>query len=272
MNTIRLDVHNSIHYKLDKFLETRKIPHILFYGNSGSGKRTIVNNFINKIYNNDNRKIKANVMYVNCAHGKGIKFIREDLKFFAKTNIKSNDGSNFKTIVLLNASFLTIDAQSALRRCIELFSYNTRFFMVVENKNKILYPILSRFCEIYIPDYVVDGKKQNLHEYSRNSKYELTDNKKRDTWIHKQINNVKEKNHITLLELSEEIYNEGYSCFDIIRWLINKSKFSEIEISNTCIIFDKIRLEYRCEKLLILYILDYLYLRSEKDLKCITTI
>ena len=29
-------------------------------------------------------------MIVNCSHGKGIKFIREDLKFFAKTNISSN--------------------------------------------------------------------------------------------------------------------------------------------------------------------------------------
>ena len=32
-------------------------------------------------------------MYVNCAHGKGIKFIREELKFFAKTHINSNGGN-----------------------------------------------------------------------------------------------------------------------------------------------------------------------------------
>ena len=72
-------------------------------------------------------------MYVNCAHGKGIKFIRDDLKFFAKTNIQGNKGILFKTIVLFNADSLTIDAQSAMRRCIESFSYNTRFFIVVEN-------------------------------------------------------------------------------------------------------------------------------------------
>ena len=110
------NIHENIYDKLDFFIQNKKIPHLLFYGNSGSGKRTIVNNFIKKIYGNDNNKIKSNVMFVNCAHGKGIKFIREDLKFFAMTNIKLNDGSNFKTIVLLNGSFLTIDAQSALRR------------------------------------------------------------------------------------------------------------------------------------------------------------
>ena len=72
-------------------------------------------------------------MTVNCAHGKGIKFIRDELKFFAKTNIQSNTGASFKTITLINADFLTIDAQSALRRCIELFSHNTRFFIIVKN-------------------------------------------------------------------------------------------------------------------------------------------
>ena len=33
------------------------------------------------------KDFKNNMMSVNCARGKGIKFIREDLKFFAKTNI-----------------------------------------------------------------------------------------------------------------------------------------------------------------------------------------
>ena len=91
-------------------------------------------------------------MFVNCAHGKGIKFIRDELKYFAKANMQCNDNNMFKSIVLMNADELTIDAQSALRRCIELFSHNTRFFIIVENKYKLLNPILSRFCEIYIPD------------------------------------------------------------------------------------------------------------------------
>ena len=95
-----------------------KIPNIIFHGPSGSGKRTIVHEFINTIYDNDHERIKSFVRYVNCAHGKGIKFIREELKFFAKTHIQSNGGDIFKSIVLLNADKLTMDAQSALRRCI----------------------------------------------------------------------------------------------------------------------------------------------------------
>ena len=117
--------------------------------------------------------IKNYVMEVNCAHGKGIKFIRDELKFFAKTNINLKDGEIFKTIVLLNADKLTIDAQSALRRCIELFSHSTRFFIIVEDKYKLLKPILSRFCEIYVPEPIIDGKVINLHSYALSETYHL---------------------------------------------------------------------------------------------------
>jgi replication factor C small subunit len=153
-SSYKLPVLASVQNKLDYFYYSKKIPHILFHGPSGTGKRTIVHQFLTKIYGNDKAKMKSNIMSVNCAHGKGIKFIRDELKFFAKSNIQFNCGVIFKTIVLLNADFLTIDAQSALRRCIELFSFNTRFFIIVENKHKLLNPILSRFCEIYIPETV----------------------------------------------------------------------------------------------------------------------
>jgi len=85
------EIHENIINKLNYFYEINKIPNIIFHGPSGSGKKTILHNFINTIYNNDKKLIKNLVLYVNCAHGKGIKFIREELKFFAKTNIYNID-------------------------------------------------------------------------------------------------------------------------------------------------------------------------------------
>ena len=54
-----------------------KIPHLLLYGPTGAGKRTLLKSFLDWLYqgNTDNH-----VVYVNCAHGKGIKFIREEFK------------------------------------------------------------------------------------------------------------------------------------------------------------------------------------------------
>ena len=76
-----LKIHENIREKLDNFITIKKIPNIIFHGTSGSGKRTLVHDFINKIYNTDNpeftiENINNNVMYINCAHSKGIKFYK----------------------------------------------------------------------------------------------------------------------------------------------------------------------------------------------------
>jgi hypothetical protein len=274
---IWLLIHKHIIEKLDYFHKNNKIPHIIFHGLSGSGKRTIVDDFINKIYQGDKNKIKTNVMIVNCAQGKGIKFIREELKFFAKTNIQSNNGTIFKTIVLINADYLTIDAQSALRRCIELFSYNTRFFIIVENKNKLLNPILSRFCEIYIPEYIEDGEIKNLHQYLIQNQYSYNSieekeflNKKMELLFDKY--NQKIIDHNILVDISTELYEEGLSCLDLIVWIEKTEKINDLDKSTYCICYDNIKSEYRCEKMLILYMLDFIFLRLNKDVKCILEI
>jgi Cdc6-like AAA superfamily ATPase len=276
---IILPSFQKIHQKLDYFYMTNKIPNIIFHGSSGTGKRTIVYDFLNKIYQNNKQKIKTNVMFVNCAHGKGIKFIREELKFFAKTNIQSNSGVLFKSIVLLNADFLTVDAQSALRRCIELFSYNTRFFIIIENKNKLLNPILSRFCEIYIPEYIHNDKIVNLHQYNLGQKYQLqnyTDHKiatlaeKMKTFA-QELDPV--DGHAQMIDFSVNLYESGFSCIDIIDWLENDG---HLQLSSETIISDvnentesiimyyhKIRGEFRCEKMLLFYLLDIIFFRSK---------
>ena len=263
-----LDINYHVKNKINYFLETKKIPHIIFHGSIGTGKRTIVNDFINKIYNDDKQKIKSNVMFVNCAHGKGIKFIREELKFFAKTNIQANQGVIFKTIVLMNADFLTTDAQSALRRCIEQFSYNTRFFIIIENKHKLLKPILSRFCEIYVPEHIDenDGNIINLHSYCLKKKLNIEDHNKDIENITKkyliEISDLnKEVTHNILTDYSNEMYEEGISALDIMNVIEKYNLFDKKTTIENKMEFNNIKSEYRCEKLLIFYVLDLLFLR-----------
>jgi DNA polymerase III delta prime subunit len=275
METHIENLHGEIKDKLTQFYESKKIPNMIFHGSSGTGKRTIVHWFLNMIYAENKQLMKTNIMLVNCAHGKGIKFIREELKFFAKTNIQSNKGVLFKTIVLLNADFLTIDAQSALRRCIELFSANTRFFIIVENKNKLLNPILSRFCEIYIPELVDPSSENiiNLHKTYLDFKYNLQSEYKDKISSIKiiidKISSLLEISHLDLVKLSSTLYESGYSCLDLMEWVkqCSHSHYSEYEKSEIVICFDKVRMEYRCEKLLMLYMLDFIFLRSNKNLK-----
>ena len=53
------NIHQKLKQKLNKFIENNKIPHIIFYGDSGSGKRTILDYFINRIYTKAKRTYKA---------------------------------------------------------------------------------------------------------------------------------------------------------------------------------------------------------------------
>jgi DNA polymerase III delta prime subunit len=271
------NIHQNIKEKLDYFQSIHKIPNIIFHGPTGSGKRTIVHEFIQKIYENDRDKIKSFVMYVNCSHGKGIKFIREDLKFFAKTHINSNGGNIFKSIILLNADKLTLDAQSALRRCIELFSHNTRFFIIAEDKYNLMKPILSRFCEIYVPEPMLNGSTINLYQHNLNELFKTKEVKlHRLDWLKKEL--IKSINNKTSLEdimsFCTKLYEKSYCALDIMN-LLENPKFLENNITmekrfELLICFNRVRKEFRNEKLLLLFILNFVFLSLELSLENIS--
>lgn len=262
-----LQIHDDIKEKLDFFLHSKKIPNIIFHGPNGSGKKTLVFDFIKDIYKSDNEIIKSYVTHVNCAHGKGIKFVREELKFFSKTHINLKGSGHFKTILLTNADKLTIDAQSALRRCIELFSHTTKFIIVVENRDKLLRPILSRFCEIFVQHPIVHGIRINLHTYEcktcfRHDKIYST----RTKWLHNYIDKLSCENYKQLCDVAVVIYEKGYSGLDIVKYLETNYNDSARKFM-LLLAFHKVKHEFRCEKLLILFMLNFIFFRSDVDLE-----
>jgi DNA polymerase III delta prime subunit len=273
-----LQIHQNIREKLEYFYKIHKIPNIIFNGPSGSGKSTIVNDFITMIYDGNKETIRDFVMYVNCAHGKGIKFIRDELKFFAKTHINSNGGNTFKSIVLLNGDKLTMDAQSALRRCIELFNHNTRFFIIVEDKYKLLKPILSRFCEIYVSEPEHKGKPINLYRYNLDDTFKLTSVKNaRGDWLKKELQKSisMETTESELITFVIKLYEKGYSGLDLIKLLedgysTELTKISETKRYELLVAFNKVRKEIRNEKLLLLFILNFMFLNLDIALENIS--
>jgi hypothetical protein len=245
-----LEIHKDIKKKLNNFLKDNNVPHLLFYGPCGSGKKTLVNEYIHSIYPNTN-EYKQNVMKVDCALGKGIQFIREEIKQFAKSHIFSKN--KFKTILLYNADKLTVDAQSALRRCIELFSNTTRFFVIVERKQELLRPIISRFCEIYVyyPEINKNEKPINLYTYNHNC-YENNNNsystflKNRSKQLNKRLS-ICSKDETDLFDIVEDLYSKGYSAYDIISYYKSTNKIK--------MFFNFVKNHYKSEKMLMYYLL-----------------
>jgi hypothetical protein len=59
---------------------------------------------------------------------------------------------------------------------------------------------------------------------------------------------------------------------DVISWLENCNSLSPLKKCSLKLCFNTIRSEIRCEKLLILYMLDYVFVRKNKDIKSITAL
>lgn len=276
------DINQFIRNKLNNFLERKNVPNMLFYGNPGSGKKTLLHEFLLQFYGSETI-MKEYVMYVDCELGKGIKFIRDELKFFAKTN--SINKGLFKSIILLNADKLTIDAQSALRRCIELFSETNRFFIVVEKIEKLQKPILSRFCHIFVNCYSEDVKNThkniiNLHDIkienyiTNNSElFKLKEYRKKKlknilNKFEKNINeseksnktNTNKTNTNDLIGLAETLYENAYCAYDIYSIIKKDKKYSYEEETIYTIAKNTIKNEI----LLITFYLFFLFRNNKK--------
>jgi DNA polymerase III delta prime subunit len=208
---------------IENYKKNKNIPHILIYGEHNSGKRRILSKLLDTIYSQEMKKLYC--MYIECATFKGIKMIRDDIKEFSKQNTYQVP---FKSVILYDADNLTIDAQYSLRRCIEIYSNNTRFFIVTHNKDKLLNPICSRFIHMYIP-YKTFESGSSIHVPSS-------------------------KNEIELLEIAEKLYSEGIYGDLILNKMKNMPKEKYIKIK---FYYESICKELKNETMIIYYLLCY---------------
>lgn len=158
-------IFNHDNYQLMKLLSKNDtIPHITVTGESGSGKKSIVNYYIKekfgleKIKTNlknitikcSNKEIEFSFMYSNYHYliepskygvydKQIIQYILEDILKYRPIN-----KTNYHLIVVNNADRLTIEAQQSLRRTLEKFIYNCRFIFLVNSNNSMIDPIRSR--------------------------------------------------------------------------------------------------------------------------------
>jgi hypothetical protein len=153
---------------------------------------------------------------------------------------------------LLNADSLTIDAQSALRRCIELFSHNTRFFILVENKERLLNPILSRFCEIYV------SAGNNPTRLPQENNQEMTH-------IYHTIKPTMSASD--LVTIAVQWCEQGYSAHDWIHHVNNDHETLHPHRVYISLCYHKIKPDFRCEKMLMFYVLYFTFVSSKCDLE-----
>ena len=123
-------------------------------------------------------------------------------------------------------------------------------------------PILSRFCEIYIYEPTHEGVSINLYQYNLNETFQLKKYKiKRIDWLKKEL--LKPINaNVDAIELSSKLYEKGYNGLDIIT-LLESNYFTMIQPARQyelLLAFNKVKKDIKSEKLLIYFMLHFLFL------------
>jgi replication factor C subunit 3/5 len=149
--------HEKITKTIVNYFEVNKLPHLLFYGSSGTGKTSSILAISKHYYNEDFENM---VLILNASEERGIETVRNRIKQFVTTSglPENKNTPPFKLIILDEIDAMTEDAQAILRKVIEKYVNNVRFCFICNYLKKINPAIQSR-CIIFrfkpIPEHVM---------------------------------------------------------------------------------------------------------------------
>jgi replication factor C subunit 3/5 len=141
---------------LTNLISKNELPHLLFYGSVGTGKTSMILNVAKKMYGQDYRMY---TLELNASDDRGIDIVRNKIPNFIR--ISSN---KIRIVILDEADAMTQDAQSALRRVMEIYSKNCRFCLICNNVNKIIPGIQSRCAKMRFSVLNKDGIRNRLEQ------------------------------------------------------------------------------------------------------------
>ena len=122
-------------------------PHIFISGAYGSGKTTILREFIAAYFKA--KGVKPNyesILWLSSEQDRGIHCIRQSVAEFVKHT--SSTPGIYRWIVIDDADSLPIISQQALRRPMETHAHSTRFIFCSRYKGDLIQPICSRCMHV----------------------------------------------------------------------------------------------------------------------------
>jgi len=113
---------------------------ILFVGDSGTGKTSLINVLIKEYYGNI--PYNDNIMVINSLKEQGIQYYRTEVKTFCQT--KSSIPNRKKIVVLDDIDNINEQSQQVFRNCIDKYNNNVHFISSCCNIQKTIDSIQSR--------------------------------------------------------------------------------------------------------------------------------
>jgi replication factor C subunit 3/5 len=135
--------HDKLIKVLRNFVKHEQLPHLLFYGQPGTGKTTVITALANELYGENYQLM---VLEINASEERGIEVVRDKITRFVstKTLLMGGDTTMHKLVIMDEADAMTKDAQASLRRIIEKFSKNARFCFICNYLKTISDALQSR--------------------------------------------------------------------------------------------------------------------------------
>ena len=161
------------HFILDAetWAESRIMPNILLYGNSGTGKTAAGIALSNSILGKD---AKDNFFEINASDDRKLETVRTSIKSIAQSG--SIGDVPFKIIMLDEMDGMTSDAQNALKRIMERYANNVRFIITCNDKSKIIFALQSRCANYHFKtlsnEVILDAVKSLLTSEGLENKYD----------------------------------------------------------------------------------------------------
>lgn len=160
---------------LQNIIKNKLLPHLLLHGPAGTGKTSTALALAIELFGPDNYKNR--ILELNASDERGIGVVRTKITNFAKLAVGYADPNYpsppFKIIILDEVDTMTMEAQSALRKIMEEYSYITRFILICNYKNKIISPIQSRCTEFRFSALDTKSIKNRLTIIAKKEKLEF---------------------------------------------------------------------------------------------------
>jgi DNA polymerase III delta prime subunit len=120
---------------------------ILFIGDIGSGKTSLLNALVREYYKNVEPKVYLeNILHINNLKEQGINYYRTEVKTFCQTGSTIKDKK--KIIMLDDIDFINEQSQQVFRNCMDKFNNNVHFIASSGNIQKVIESLQSRFIII----------------------------------------------------------------------------------------------------------------------------
>jgi DNA polymerase III delta prime subunit len=128
--------------QIEKWLDEKSIPHLLFSGSAGVGKTTLA-----KILTTELDIQQTDILFANGSkEGRKIEWVDKLINF-----CQTMPFGDIKVVIIDEADYLNVNSvQPALRNLMEEFSSNVRFILTCNYPNKIIPPLHSRCQKIHI--------------------------------------------------------------------------------------------------------------------------